>query len=125
MKVEKIKNTHAFPFEIEKKIRKYKKEEFYGFFSHGNDIYIIISLGQKNTSGYEVNIRSIVEVDLEVWEIRMQKIEPKKEQVLAQVITTPLIIVKIAIIDKIIPNKIIFKDNKGKVIKGINLNKQQ
>ena len=82
-------------------------------------------MGQKNTSGYEVNIRSIVEVDLEVWEIRMQKIEPKKEQVLAQVITTPLIIVKIAIIDKIIPNKIIFKDNKGKVIKGINLNKQQ
>jgi hypothetical protein len=121
MRVEKIKNVDALPTAIEREIRQRKKEEFYDSFLHENDLYLVASLGQKNTSGYEVSIGNIIAVDLEEWEVMMQQIEPEKEQVLAQVITTPLIILKIAIIseDKKAPKKIIFKNKKGEVIKGI------
>lgn len=126
MRVEKIKSVNVLPTAIEKEIRQRKKQEFYDSFSHGNDLYLVASLGQKNTAGYEVSIENIIEVDLEEWEVMMQKTEPEKEQVLAQVITTPLIIVKIALIsdDKNIPKKIVFKNKKGEVIKGIHVKNQ-
>jgi len=121
VRVEKISSLRTLPTIIEKEIDQYKNQEYYDSFVYNDDLYIVASLGMKNTLGYDISISNIIEIDKGKWEVLMDKIQPNKDQILAQAITTPLAIVKIIIMTKgkNTPKEITFKDKKGDIIKKI------
>ena len=115
MRVEKISSLRTLPTIIEKEIDQYKNQEYYDSFVYNDDLYIVASLGMKNTLGYDISISNIIEIDKGKWEVLMDKIQPNKDQILAQAITTPLAIVKIIIMTKgkILQRKLLSKTKRG------------
>lgn len=125
MKVERIKNIDSLPEKIEKKIRQSKKEAYLDIYLHENHLYIVASLGQKKKAGYEINIAKIKKKAVGEWEILICKKEPKKEEVVAQVINYPISIIKIDLEPwNCLPQRVIFKDKTGEVIKKMKLKEE-
>lgn len=122
MRTERIRKNDLLPLSIENEINRRKKEEFYESFMHGNNLYLVASLGQKNTAGYEVSFEDIKATDSEEIEVMMQRKEPQKGCVQAQVITTPFTILKIWLDKDRTPKRVIFKNHHGEVIKGTEVN---
>lgn len=110
------------PTVIEKEIRQRKKEEFYDIYLHGDNLYVVVGLGQKNKAGYQVEVQEIKGENTGLWRVLVKKQEPKKNQVVAQVINYPMSITKIwARKVKEIPSKIIFEDKNGESITTSNI----
>ncbi len=125
MKVERVKNIDSLPEKIEKKIRQRKKEAHLDIYLYENRLYISASLGQKKKAGYEINIREIKKKVMGEWEIMIYKKEPKKGEVVAQVINYPISIIKIDLDPwNCLPQRVIFKDKTGEVIKKMKLKEE-
>ncbi len=124
MRIERIRKNDFIPGPIEKEINRRKKEEFYESFLHGDDLYLVASLGQKNTAGYDVYFENIRTTSHNEIEVQMNKIEPEKGGVQSQVITTPFTVLKVLLKkDGKFPKRVIFKNNNGEVLKGIDIQK--
>ena len=54
--------------------------------------YVILSLGEKNTSGYKINVKKVEQKENKLI-IHAQKQEPPKDSFQAQVITYPSVII--------------------------------
>lgn len=122
MKVKRVKNIDSLPEKIEKKIRQRKKEAYLDIYLYGNHLYIVASLGQKKKEGYEVNIREINKEVVGEWEIIIYKKEPKKREIVVQVINYPISIIQIDLDSwNCLPQRVIFKDRTGEVIKRMKL----
>lgn len=117
MIIEKVKSVENLPTIIEEEIRQRKREEFYDIYLYEDNLYMVISLGQKNKAGYTVEVKEIEDENVGQWKVFIQKQEPKKDQIAAQVINYPISITKIWINKrKGIPKRIIFADKNGKAI---------
>lgn len=124
MIIEKIKEVESLPNVIEKEIKQRKKEEFYDIYLHEDNLYVVASLGKKNKAGYKIEVQEIEDNNTGRWKISIGKREPKKNQIVTQVINYPISITKVWINkNKGIPEEITFIDKSGKAITTTNIKK--
>ncbi|MCR1898692.1 protease complex subunit PrcB family protein [Irregularibacter muris] len=117
MKEGRIQWIRNAPTLIEKEIKKRSQEEFYEIFLHEGALYLVASLGQKNTLGYQINIQNINPIKTDQWEVIMEQKNPPKGKKVAQAISLPISIVKIDVQDKKdLPKEIIFKNIDHKIL---------
>ncbi|RBP44855.1 protease complex subunit PrcB family protein [Garciella nitratireducens] len=126
MNIENLENIDNLPEHLKKEIVKRKMEEFIDIYSWENHVYIIGSLGEKRKSGYKIHIKKVKEKNIGEWEIIVEKEEPKKGDIVAQVINHPLAVLDIKLeASHLFPNKVIIKNEKGKIIKRMKLRKKE
>ncbi|KPU26704.1 hypothetical protein TR13x_09000 [Caloranaerobacter sp. TR13] len=102
-----ILNKNEVPKKIQELLPRYMSEERALACKIENEVYVIVTRGEKKTAGYTVNIDRIEKVkskdnfDLIVY---AEYKDPKPNELVAQVITYPTIIVKTEL--NKLPNKI-------------------
>lgn len=94
IKYEQIKNEENIPPNIKSIIESLKKKRGFAYFQEDEDTILFISMGEKNTAGYEIKVKSIEAVGDTVKVIVSEK-TPGKDEIVAQVITYPYTIVRV------------------------------
>jgi hypothetical protein len=90
---EKI-DKEAAPTEVQEKVDQVLKEFSTNVITIGEDHYILITMGEQATGGYEVMIHQVVEVEEEV-RVWYEFISPGNDDMTTQALTYPYSIVKI------------------------------
>lgn len=105
-----VPDQENVPQEITNKLMSYKEQERALCLSFNGEIYVVVTRGEKRTTGYTVAIAEIKKVDKEDnFELVVYATykDPKPGSIVAQVITYPAIIVKTDL--KRLPDKIILE----------------
>lgn len=82
------------PQEIKEWIKEKAQEEYSGFKAIENSTYVLVSMGQRNTGGYKVNLTDIKETEEKLF-INAEYTHPAPKQFVSQVLTYPVLLVKI------------------------------
>jgi len=83
------------PEKITNWVEKNKNHEGYTVLHQDNKIYVLITRGTKKTSGYDLKINA-VETEKEKIKVQVEYINPKPDQIVAQVINCPTLIIEIS-----------------------------
>lgn len=89
----------AAPTEVQEKVDQAIHDSSAGIIVLEKDIYILITMGEQPTGGYEVKIHQVLEVEEEV-RVLYELISPGEGDMTTQVITYPYALIKIPNTDK-------------------------
>ncbi|NLL57026.1 MAG: protease complex subunit PrcB family protein [Firmicutes bacterium] len=95
---EVIEDLDTLPEKIAETLEHLKRQRGYFVFNPkdygtGNDLYVLISAGEKPTGGYSINIDSLT-LQNNTLKVVVKEQEPAAEDGVIQVITYPLVVVK-------------------------------
>jgi hypothetical protein len=113
-KYEIIEDPDTLPKKIAETLEHLKRQRGYFVFNPkdyvtGNDLYVLISAGEKPTGGYSINVDSLT-LQNNTLKVVVKEQEPAAEDGVIQVITYPLVVVKMY--DLIEGIYVIDEDNK-------------
>lgn len=98
------------PGQIKEVLPKYRQKEKALVCKVNDEVYVVVTRGEKKSSGYEVDINKITiskEDKEQVLKVYAQFIDPKPGEVTTQIITYPYIIVKTDLSE--LPDKVILE----------------
>jgi hypothetical protein len=113
IKFDEVKDSDV-PKELADKIEKIKKERGFAFTTDEKSgyIYIAVFMGEKPTGGYSIEVTDVSDSEGRTG-VLVKEVEPKKGDVVTQVLTQPYTIIKA----KGITTNISVKNDKGEVFK--------
>lgn len=88
-----VMDEDEIPQKILEKIFEKKEEQATFTFSNGEELYIIICYGAKETGGYSIKVDSLQKCNNEIV-VKTVLIEPKKEEVVTRNTSFPHIVLK-------------------------------
>lgn len=94
IKFEKVKDSDV-PKELADKIEKVKKERGFAFTADDKTgyIYIAVFMGEKPTGGYSIEVTDVSDSEGRTG-VLVKEVEPKKVDIVTQVLTQPYTIIK-------------------------------
>lgn len=82
------------------------------YFSDGNELIVFIGLGQRNTAGFGIKVKSIKTSDAGAsYDVTVEEIKPASGNFVAQVITYPYVLVNLGSVNG--PKEISVRDEQG------------
>lgn len=97
------------PLEVQEWLDEKKGEEKYTIINSDVNTYLVVTMGEKSTGGYDIEVSEIIETEEKII-IKVKYLAPSKDHFTIQAITYPYIIVKMNLITKEI-EVLIEKDN--------------
>ena len=88
-------NLEQLSDNIKSKVDESRAQQGYDVINVGDDMYLVVYAGERNTSGYAIEINSIVDNEGKT-EIKVIETVPADDAQLLQVLTYPLDIVKLS-----------------------------
>ncbi len=105
-----VEEENEFPLEINQWISSNKEKEGYVVIEEEEHTYVVISRGEKSTGGYTINVNEVE--DQEEWiSIKVEYINPDPMDMVMQIITYPVIVIRMERTEKTIKLEIENKDN--------------
>lgn len=91
---EEIKDAEALPENVRSTIDALKQKRGFAYFKADDGFILFISLGEKNTGGYAVKVKSVEDIE-GVTKVVVEEKVPKEGDIVTQAITYPFTIIKV------------------------------
>ena len=105
-----IVEENEFPMEVNQWLNSNKEKEGYFVIEEEEHTYVVITRGEKSTGGYSIIVNEIE--DQEEWvSIKVEYINPDPMDMVMQIITYPVIVIRMERTEKTIKLEIENKDN--------------
>jgi hypothetical protein len=99
LEYEIVGDLNALPEKVQSAVEELKAERGYFVFSgpdiyNGNDVFLLVSSGEKATGGYGIALNTINAAKSNL-EVIVEETEPKEKNAVIQVLTYPLLVIKL------------------------------
>lgn len=99
LEYEIVEDLNALPEKVQSAVEGLKEKRGYFFFSEpefstGNDVFLLVSSGEKATGGYGICLESL-NASMSNLEVIVEETEPKEKDAVIQVLTYPLLVIKL------------------------------
>jgi len=110
------------PGELQDEIDAVKSTESYKAFEYGDYIYLLATMGKRNTGGYDIDIEKVTKLYADgeyTIKAQVDTDEPSSSSIVTQAITYPLTVVRFKSFDDI--ESVIFVDGDGDKLKEVSI----
>jgi len=89
-----VKNIEELPKNVQDAVEALKQQRGYAFFKVEDGFILFAGMGEKNTAGYDITVKSVENVNGTV-KVTVEEKSPEKGDIVAQVISYPFTVVKV------------------------------